>query len=150
MSYSTLSGETVTVPGLSIWTHTEEKGIFLLEENPMFTFYEGDVVKFSAGNTTLLFSVSELKKIQIVEVEKGTSAMEQVDNEPVRFDIRQNQISVSNLSKAVYLEIYNLEGKLINRVAADDVGNAQVQIDQDMPKMLIVKAGSLTTKIVRK
>lgn len=133
-------------PGVQLYFVSGEKITVLLEEEPLFTFENDDVV-ITTTKRVLRCASGELLKFTHVNLDK--SGIDDVEADDTRVYFTDDGVSASNLKPRSEFAVYTQDGRLICSAQADDQGNVKAQFPMQEGVVYIIKTSAATFKMMK-
>lgn len=133
-------------PGVNLHFASGEQMVIQLEDEPMFTFENDDIV-ITTNKIILRFSSNELLKFTHVNI--YPSSVENLETEKVRVCFTKDGIYASNLKPHSKFSVYSQDGKLVCSSLANENGTVNVSFHTHKGLVYIIKTDSIDFKIIK-
>lgn len=132
---------------LVVWLKSGEKIYYELEENPKTTF-EGTDIVITTSNLSVNYP---LKDVFRYTYELQVSGIENANKtKPVHISQKDNNLVFDNLKSGTQIQLFATDGKLLKSMAADGRQTIAISLDLYPSGVYIVKAGSVTYKMMKR
>lgn len=148
-------------PMMSFADTTQEKAIrvsfldgvvhtFILSSTPVITFTNaGETVTFStADGNSMSYHFSDIKNYTFINEDSSVTNISATTSAGVK--INGTKVSVSGLNPGSSVRVFDIYGKELINVSADNDGFAEVSLDHLSAGVYIINHGTASVKIIRK
>ncbi|MBE6327393.1 MAG: T9SS type A sorting domain-containing protein [Bacteroidales bacterium] len=119
---------------------------FLLKENPVITYQDGNIV--INGNEKTSYSIEEVKNYHFTE--NNQSAVDNTNAQILRIvSVSEDVIRVENALTDASIKLVNINGAIVGQTKADNEGSANVSLPSQKG-VYILLVGNKSFKLIRK
>ena len=119
---------------------------FLLKENPVITYQDGNIV--INGNEKTSYSIEEVKNYHFTE--NNQSAVDNTNAQILRIvSVSEDVIRVENALTDESIKLVNINGAIVGQTTADNEGSANVSLPSQKG-VYILLVGNKSFKLIRK
>ena len=140
---------------LVVWTKDGAKTTFiLLNERPTVTFVNNGVPMLSVTQASqqnaVMIPLNDVARFTYEKVEDPDGVKPLVDeSSPVNYDA-DGAVIISDVQAGTPVAIYSIDGQLKQQLTPRTSGTYKVPLSGLVPGTYLLKAGSLTTKIIKR
>ena len=127
---------------LVVTTKDAGKVMYYLDDKPVITFTDTEVV-LKTDQTTVSYPVEEHVNMFITEYDPTNITC--IEGVKAAFSIANDRIHVSNAAPGTAVTVYTIDGRLVQKAAINEQGNATISVTTE--NVYIVRVGKFATKI---
>ena len=133
---------------MTVEQKTGEKYGFLLEDNPIITYSDGNLVV--NGNAETSYAISSVKDYHFTEKDETATCLERIDANELRIlNIDKRTIRVENAPASAPIQIVGANGIVWMATTTDKAGTATIQLPLQKG-VYILSVGKQSLKLIRK
>ncbi len=146
MSISLSGWAEENVPTLDIWTKNGERITYYLSEHPVATYSGSDLV-LKTDELTVSYPLTELHKFTFGS---EATSIETTILPDGRMQLQQGMLCLTRFRAGEMVSIYSIGGQNVMNATIGPDGTATLFIQSLATGIYVVKAGSVTHKIIKK
>lgn len=137
---------------IMLWNKDGSTTAIPLEEHPVFTYdTEQGVITCKTSKREVTFSLYDIVKYTLeMEEKSGTRIRTIRSDKQGNIQFSPNRLSFDDFHTNTAISVYTVNGTLVESQRTDSQGSAVLSIDSWTKGIYIVKAGSITYKIMKK
>lgn len=133
-------------PQLVVWMTNGDKVYYDLEDLPVTTFNDG---KLTIQSNSLYVSYSLAKTLRYTYELSGSNMECVLDNE-IHILQRGNELAFENLKSGVSVQVFSLNGILIDSKVADGNNQMLISLENYTPGMYLIRVGDVVYKFIKR
>lgn len=143
---STCAAEGFTT--LVVWAKDGSKVAYQLNDKPVLTFKDGDLV-IKAKDITVNYELKQMQRFTFEDTQNVANA-DLSKNEDIPFLMNTEYLLFPSLEKGASIFIYSVQGQVVLKRTMTQEGDISVPIQQLQPGVYFVQVNGITYKIMKK
>lgn len=136
----------VDVNAMTLWMSSGNQVTFLLDEMPVVTFQNDDLLIKTQMNV-ITYAANDVCKFTYSYVDPDGIAS--LSSDGVRFSIKENVLTAYDLEPLSDVDVYSTEGFRLAVARADRKGCVKVSLPMDSGKVIVVKTSVANFKVTK-